>query len=245
MKKIIASFGWLMLLLPLISVAGNKSFLNSINGGFAETETRQVSNFKGVSSGGSFDVFITMGGQESLKLEGDKEDLAKIETVVEDGILKVRFQKKMNSSWFNTHEKVRVYITAKQLDEVSLSGSGNIKVDGTIKSTDFKTKLSGSGNISLAANASTFNAAISGSGGITVSGETKGSSISISGSGDFNGKGLHSQTTDIKISGSGNAKVNVDETLNAAVSGSGNIYYSGKAQVANVKKSGSGSISKM
>ena len=51
------------------------------------TEERNVSGFKGISSSGSYDIKISMGNKESLKLEGDVEAISDIETVVENGIL--------------------------------------------------------------------------------------------------------------------------------------------------------------
>ena len=82
MKKILASFGWILLLLPLISIAGVKTAFTNSNHA-VHTETRNVSGFHGISSGGSFNVYITLGNQESLRLEGDADVLKEIETVVE------------------------------------------------------------------------------------------------------------------------------------------------------------------
>ena len=210
----------------------------------AVDETRNVSGFTGITSAGSYNVIITMGNTESLRLEGNAEQLAEIETVVEDGILKIRDKKRTGSWRNNLNGKVNVYIGAKSLKSITLSGSGDIDVKGVVKSPEVSTTLSGSGNISLAVDATTYSVTISGSGGIKASGNADNAKINVSGSGNFKGDGLRTNATNARVSGSGNITVNADKTLDASMSGSGNIRYSGSASVKS-SKSGSGRISKL
>jgi hypothetical protein len=207
-------------------------------------ETREVSGFSGISSAGSYNVFITMGNTESLKIEGDSEQISLIETVVEDGILKIR-TKNRNKSWKqNFNGKVNIYVTAKSLEKITLSGSGNIKVSGVVKANDLNTTLSGSGSISLSVDADNYTATISGSGGINVKGNAENAKINLSGSGSFEGRDLKTSATTARVNGSGGVRIQADKSIEAAMSGSGNIRYSGNASVRSTK-SGSGNISKM
>ncbi|MEO8794369.1 MAG: head GIN domain-containing protein [Daejeonella sp.] len=211
----------------------------------ASTENRQVSGFKGISSSGSYDVKVTMGNTESLKIEGDEELLKEIETVVEDGILKIRTKKhSSNWNWKKGWGKVTVYIHAKSLNNITLSGSGNIRIEGTVKATKLTNSVSGSGNIFLNVQADEYISNISGSGEINIGGNANKAMIKVSGSGSFAGKSFSADIADVKVSGSGNVHIKADKTLNAAVSGSGNIRYSGNPQVSKTK-SGSGNISRM
>jgi hypothetical protein len=241
MKRIAASLGWLILLVPFISVAGVKTIYASA--ALPKTENRTVSGFHGVYSGGSYDVFITIGGKESLRLEGDEEVIEKIETVVEDGILKIRNKNKFNFGWSN--EKIRIYITAKSLDNLTMSGSGTMQVQSPLKSENFQAKISGSGSIKAQVTCSNLSGHISGSGEIYLSGSSKASSFSISGSGDINAKSLSTENTSVKISGSGSVTVDAREAIDASISGSGDVYYvSGNPHV-NMHKSGSGKVRKI
>src|SRR6478672_9046877 len=142
-------------------------------------ETRNVSGFTGITSAGSYNVTITMGNTESLKLEGDAEQIADIETVVENGILKIR-NKKSTGSWKNGWSgKVNIYVNAKSLKSITLSGSGDINVRGTVKSSDVTTTLSGSGSITLTVDATNYLATISGSGEIKASGRADNAKINV------------------------------------------------------------------
>jgi hypothetical protein len=245
MKKLLASFGWILLLLPALSFAGIRTTFSNINSAWFETENRPVGPFSSVSSSGSFDVYIKMGQQESLRLEGSKDLISRIETVVENGDLKIRLKKNNHKSWrFGVNEKVRVYVTAKALKSVNMSGSGDMKVDGIIKGENFQSRLSGSGSIKVNVNVSNYLAAISGSGELTAWGSAKNTDISVSGSGNFKGEKLQTSAANVKVSGSGDVSIHADQSLNAAVSGSGDVYYAGNARV-NSKTSGSGNVKRL
>ena len=207
-------------------------------------ETRQVSDFHAISAGGSYNVFITIGNTESLRLEGDADIISEIETKVEQGILKIRNKKQLNGSSWNNKGKVDIYIQAKKLDSMTQSGSGNIQVEGKLKSADFSSTVSGSGNMSLNVDTENFIAIISGSGKIRVKGTAENTKITVAGSGGFDGSNLKSSVSNIKVSGSGNVSIAVDKELNALLSGSGKIRYSGNAHV-NSTTSGSGNISRL
>lgn len=241
MKKLLASFGWVLLLLPLISVAGTKTMLRALESP-ADSDVRKVSHFTGISSSGSYEVFVKMGSTENLRIEGDTEDIENVETVVDNGLLKIRSKKRL-SGWNLNSSTVRIYITAKSLKDLTVSGSGKINISETLKTDRLNTSVSGSGSISLNVQATTLNANLSGSGNIKVSGSAENVRISISGSGQFKGRDLKASTADVKVSGSGQASVFVNKTLNASLSGSGRIHYSGNA-VVHQTKSGSGSIIK-
>jgi hypothetical protein len=219
----------------------NSTTINSKN--LLSDDERQVSGFSEITVSGRHNVYITMGTTESLRLEGDADEINEIETKVENGVLKIRNKKQMNTRGWNDSGKVNIYIQAKSLNNIVLSGSGNIEVKGKVKSTNLNTTISGSGSISVNIEVENYNGVISGSGEIYAKGTATNARITIAGSGDFNGSGLRTSNTSAKVSGSGDISIIADKQLEALTSGSGDIRYSGNA-VVNSKKSGSGNISK-
>jgi hypothetical protein len=206
-------------------------------------DERQVSGFSGITISGRHNVYITMGNTESLRLEGDAAAINEIETKVESGVLKIRNKKQMNTRSWNNTGKVNIYIQAKSLNSMVLSGSGNVEVDGKLKSANLNNTISGSGSIELNIDVENYNAVISGSGEISAKGNAKNARITIAGSGDFDGQNFKTSNANAKVSGSGDISIIADKQLDAVVSGSGDIRYTGSAKV-NSTKSGSGSISK-
>lgn len=219
----------------------NSTIINSKN--FLARDDRQVAGFSGIVVSGRHNVYITMGSTEGLRLEGDADVVNEVETKVENGVLKIHNKKQMNTRSWNNTGKVNIYIQAKRLNSIILSGSGNVEVKGKVKSTNLTTTLSGSGSVSANFEVENYNALISGSGQIYAKGSAINAKITIAGSGDFNGSGLRTSNTSAKVSGSGDISILVDKQLEALTSGSGDIRYGGNA-VVNSKKSGSGNISK-
>ncbi len=206
-------------------------------------EARVVKNFHAVSSSGSFDVTVKMGNTESISLEGDKQDLDRIETLVQNGILKIRLKRDVNT-WNQSIGNVNIIVTAKKLDGLMLSGSGSIDLQGKLNSAGADIQLSGSGKITASLDTQTAGIALSGSGSINLTGEVGSANISISGSGDVNAKNLISDKSQVQIAGSGNVYLNTKEELNATVLGSGSVRYKGNPKLT-VSKVGPGSVEKM
>jgi hypothetical protein len=245
MKRLFYSIVMIGIMLPgsnLNSTAGTVVSISKSQS--SADDQRKVSGFTGISSSGSFDVKITMGTKESLRLQGDKEAIEEIETVVEKGILKIKNKSRSGWNMNFRREKVIIYVEAKSLNTITLSGSGKISVNGVVKANRLANNLSGSGSITLSADTREYVAAISGSGEIFVKGNADRAQVKISGSGDFEGKNLKTSEAEVHVSGSGNASIFANKTLHAVISGSGNISYGGDAKVSRTK-SGSGSITKI
>jgi hypothetical protein len=207
-----------------------------------DSENRNVSSFKGVSLSGSYDYYITQGYSESVRIEAPSKLLRYIVTEVKNGVLQV--YTKNNTDWnIFRDEKVIIYITAKEVNSVQLSGSGDVFFKEGIKANSLRVTLSGSGDITGRVTASEVDCDLTGSGDIQLSGRAENAKIKIVGSGDFSGGTLQTTNTYVEVVGSGDAKVNARESLNAKVAGSGDIRYSGNPK--NVKRttSGSGDIS--
>jgi len=225
--------------LALFAIAGfvGKTFAQS-------EETRSVSGYHGIASGGSFTVYVKIDGTETLRLKGKAEDLRKIETVVEDGVLQIRFPKE--NQW--KHDRIGhidVYVTAKSLSSIGLGGSGSIDVDGVVKGEKVKVSMGGSGNINTAVEGGTLNVSIAGSGNITLKGKAGDSQISIAGSGNLKASDLKVDAADISIAGSGDVHMDIEKSISAHIAGSGNVVYTGKANISTISSAGSGRVTRM
>jgi hypothetical protein len=206
-----------------------------------KTETRDVKGFTKVSFGVAGNLYINIGPEFKVVLEGDKSILDDILTEVSAGRLVIK-----KDNWrMNFNEKVTVTITMPELNGLGVSGSGKAEIRDAVKTSDMNLSVSGSGK--LYANdltLSNLKCSISGSGDIAIggNGKTGTADISISGSGNYTGEQLKIGTADISISGSGNCTCNVTESLKAGISGSGNLIYLGNAPKVDSRVSGSGHV---
>lgn len=208
-----------------------------------ETQNRNVPGFHAISSSGSFDVELRQGGAEAVKVEADAEVINEIVTEVKGGTLQIHSKNTHNwgNLWNNRH--VKIYVTAKNLDNISLSGSGDFQIDNQFNATELALQISGSGDFYGAINVKTVAVSISGSGDFKLSGKAEESTIGISGSGDFNAGGLITKATAIRVSGSGDANIYASEKLDAVVNGSGDVHYGGHPRSVSKSAHGSGDIS--
>lgn len=210
---------------------------------FANTEDRPVSNFHAIESSGSFDVYITQGNTEAVKVDAPEDVIGKILTEVKDGTLRIYTKEKF--SWKNifNNKKVSIYVTVKSVDAISLSGSGNVNFkDGLTARGDMHLHISGSGNVQGKLTAKSLDASVSGSGNLRLSGSAENQNASVSGSGNYSARDFTSANVNVSVSGSGNAAVYASESINARVSGSGGVHYGGNPKNVSKSKSGSGSI---
>lgn len=208
-------------------------------------ETRQVSGFHSIGSGGPFIVHVKIDGTETLKIRADKDIIGKIETIVEDGKLSIRF--KNHDHWDRDDygkEPIEVYVTAKSLSGLGMAGSGSITVDGELTGENVKISVAGSGSIHTASKSEDLHVSISGSGSIDLRGSTNVAKISIAGSGQLMAKEFKAADASVSIAGSGNAHFAAEKNISAHIAGSGNVVYSGSASVSESKTVGSGRVTK-
>jgi hypothetical protein len=203
-------------------------------------ETRNLSGFTRVNFGISGDLYITIGSEFKVVLEGKKSLLEEIETEVSGSKLSIR-----NENWhMHGSEKVTVYVTMPELTGLGVSGSGKAEIKDAVKAENLDFSVSGSGRILTAGlDLGKLNVGISGSGDVIVGagGESKNAEVSISGSGNYSGEELKIADADFSISGSGSCKCNVTDKLEASVSGSGTITYIGSPKI-DARVSGSGRV---
>jgi len=204
-------------------------------------EKRNVRDFSKVSFGIPGTLYINIGPEFKVVLEGDQDDLEDIITEVSDDKLVIKLER----NWgMNMNEKVVVHITMPELKGLGVSGSGKAEIRDAVKTKDLSFSVSGSGKLYPGnIEAENLNCSISGSGDIILdhSGNVGNAEIGISGSGNYSGESLEIDNADISISGSGSCTCNVKEELHARVSGSGDVYYVGNPKI-DARVSGSGKI---
>ncbi|MBK7710765.1 MAG: DUF2807 domain-containing protein [Bacteroidales bacterium] len=205
-----------------------------------EKDTRNLSGFTKVNFGVSGDLYINIGSEFKVVLEGEKSLLDEIETEVSGSKLVIK-----KDSWHSHgNEKVTVYITMPELTGLGVSGSGKAEIRDAVKAENLDFSVSGSGRIVTTDLAiGKLNVGISGSGDVIIggNGEAASADVSISGSGNYSGEALKIARADFSISGSGSCKCYVTDILEASVSGSGNVTYTGNPKI-DARVSGSGRV---
>ena len=229
----------------LLSLSGNAQWGKTIKGnGNTVTIQRSTGEYDGVSLSGWFDVDLVSGNEGEITLKGEENLLEYIITEVKDGKLVIKTEKGINLKTSGWNSEIRITVPIESINSVSMAGSGDIVGKTKIKTDNFSTAMSGSGDITLDLDTTSISASMSGSGDITLSGSTVDFEATISGSGDIEAYDLDAENVNATVSGSADIQVTATKSIKARVSGSGDISYKGNPEKVDTKTSGSGDISK-
>lgn len=204
-----------------------------------EQQSFQVGAFDSIELAAPHDVVVTVGGQPTVRAEGDADMIQRLEVQVDGSRLKIGTRSGI--SWTSSSGRVTVYVTTPSLQAAEVTGSGDMRV-GALRTPRFGGRLTGSGSLTveaLQADAAEFR--LTGSGDLQAAGRARQTSLNIAGSGNAALAGLQAETASISVAGSGNAELRATGTASVAVRGSGNVVVTGGAQCA-VSRRGSGVV---
>jgi hypothetical protein len=181
------------------------------------TQSRDVAPFTSIELAGSNNLVVRVGEEQSVVVKADDNLIDRVTTQVQSGTLVIG-----NNGSFSTESPMSVDVTVPTLDALTLSGSGNIAIDG-IEAESLKVTLPGRGTLTGNGTATRLDVTVSGSGVVQFT---------------------HVVATDVQaaVSGSGTIFVTATKSLDAAVSGSGAILYAGTPQNVTRSITGSGAI---
>ncbi len=221
----------LQLLMALVLCACYPLYANTIvpGSGTPAGEDRIVTGVNSVTLATMGDLTISLGEQESLRVEAEENLLPNIETRTWSGMLTIR-QKEQTE--LRPTKPIRYYLTVKTLERLAASSSGNIDAPA-VQAGSFSIIVNSSGGIHLAGlTADSLEVEISSSGGVRIdAGQVGGQTVAINSSGEYAAGDLRSATADVRINSSGDATIWVTDRLNAVISSSGNVNYFGKPEV--------------
>ncbi len=211
----------------------------------AQKRTIDVSSFSELSFAVSGNVYLKQGSNESVEVDCSDETFDKIEFDLSGDRLTIKRRGKWNWRDGIRNSDLDVYITMKDVERLSVSGSGTITSENQIETDEIRLSVSGSGDLELDLNSTNTDIRISGSGDVRLNGTSDKTEARISGSGKIKAEDMESRTFEASINGSGNCYVTVTEEVVANISGSGNVYYNGRPDRVISNSSGSGKIRKL
>ncbi len=211
----------------------------------AQKRTVNVGDFSELSLGIPGNLYLKQGNTTSVEIECDDDDFEDIEFKMNGDRLSITKEGKWSwkDGWNNSD--VTIYVIMREIEELTVSGSGNIQGKGSLDVENIDLAVSGSGDIELDLSGSELEARISGSGSISLSGSAKAATAIISGSGKVKAEDMTVSSFEARISGSGNCYITATDEIEASISGSGSVYYDGNPDRVISNSSGSGKVKRM
>jgi len=197
--------------------------------GTVKRQVRQVAHFNGLAFEMPGKLELRLGDSEGVTIEADDNLLPLVETVVENGTLKIRPTKRnMNLRTRN----LKVVVQARQIERLALGGSGSIDAD-SLRAPRLNIDLGGSGEIHVhKLDSDAVAVTLGGSGDFKAGGgSARKLSVSIGGSGTVDMGRVQSDSASISVAGSGEATVWARNELSMTIAGSGDVNYYGDPRV--------------
>ena len=211
--------------------------------GIVSAEDIPVTEFEQIKLKGSGNIFLTQGAVPSLRISAEDNVLKKMTAEIKNN--KLTISRKTFLKCIRPTEPINIYITADNITEMQINGSGKITGVNRLVLDNVDLNINGSGDINLELEADLLETAITGSGKITLKGFGDTQNFTLNGSGGLNAPEFITDNSSITINGSGRAEVNTDMELKILINGSGEVLYHGDPESINQKINGSGKIQKL
>lgn len=205
------------------------------------TKTRTTDSYDEIKLVGSLDVELVAGKEGRIKVAAESNLQEYIVTEVKGNTLKISTKEGVNIQP-SMNKSIKITVPFEDIEEVSITGSGDIWNTDIIKGDRFKASVTGSGDLILHLNVKDVEGSVTGSGDIKLKGKSQNFRCRVTGSGDFMAYDLESENVEAVVSGSGDIQVYASKFLKATVSGSGDITYKGKPAKQDFNTSGSGDV---
>ena len=258
MKKIVIAL--FLITVSAVSFAQNtKSVVYDAN-----AEVRKVDEFKAVDVSNAITVYLSQGAETAVAISTENGDKNKVKTEVRNGVLKIYMESDFWGKWGGRDEKVKAYVTVKDINKLVASGASHIRIadkltvsnlkvvcsgassiKGELKADDLKFDLTGASSTNLIINTNKLYVDMSGASSGNFSGSSSELMIDASGASSFKGFDLVANTCIADASGASTIRVNVAKEFSKIhASGASSIHYKGDATIKNFESSGASSIKK-
>lgn len=234
MKKILLAVASVALLQFTSVAQHHDDDKNKIEGsGNIITKDFPVQAFDEIHSGGVFNVILTQGDKEQVKIEGDDNLMDIFDVRNEGSKLILKMKKETN---FNSKKGIKIYVTFRKLKHMELSMVGNVSAGKNLSFDNLTINHQGVGTVTLDLTAQTLNVDSKGVGSMKLSGKAESAVVKNKGVGSFEAADLVVQKMNIENIGVGSAVVNAEKELTVKDSFIGKVRNKGAATAKKLNK---------
>jgi hypothetical protein len=204
-------------------------------------EDRNLSGFTVINLSNAFDVYISQGTEDAVAVAAiDASTTKNIKTQISGGVLYVSFDQKGWGSWKNN--KLKAYITVKNLQKLTVSGACNVSFVDAITSDRLLVSISGASDIKGRVKVNSLKVGASGASNISLTGTATETDFNISGACSIKSLDLVTDNCAVVASGASSIRLTINKYLKANVSGASDIRYKGTVGCFETKTSGASDI---
>ncbi|HET9058007.1 MAG TPA: head GIN domain-containing protein [Chitinophagaceae bacterium] len=236
MKKLL-----FFLLLSATLVKAQEKIINDEN-----AVKREVKSFHGIAVGSGIDLIIQQGNEEAVAVSASEPKYReKIITVVENGILKIYYEKE--DGWFISginSKKLKAYVSFRELDTLKGGSGSEITVNGSISSKKLGIRLSSGASFTGKVDVGDLSVSQSSGAGSNFSGKAANLTVKSSSGALFRGYDLSVEFCTARVSSGGLIRVTVNKELSVKATSGGAVRYKGSGLIRSIDTGSGGSVSR-
>jgi hypothetical protein len=210
-------------------------------------EKRNVSGFHGVEVSTGIKLILTAGGTEEAAVSAATTEFRdKIVTKVENGILKIYYENKLDA--INTRKQkkdLKAYVSYKSLDHLNANSGAQIIMDGTLKAASLKMKVNTGATVKGAINVDDLDVDQNTGSVVTLTGNAGKMDVDGDTGSMFEGIDLKTGSCNVTASTGAGIYITVQKELYVKANTGGFVKYKGDAGIREIKTNTGGSVSKI
>ena len=231
MKKVL--FILFALVIQVALIAQDKKTLEG--NGKMVTKDFNVSSFEELKASGVYELKLSQGNTESVKIEAD-ENLQELFIVKNEGKTLVIEMKKMENTNLKIKSKLKVYVSFKNLTSLDIKTVGDVNNEGSLSFKDLEMNNKSVGDVNLKLTANKININNKSVGRFKLSGKAEDAVLKSNSVGSLEAGDFVVQTVYIENRGVGNAEVNAVKALKVKDHSLGKVQNKGAAPVRKMNK---------
>lgn len=205
-----------------------------------KTETREITSFDKIEVTGNIKVEMKLGETESVMIKTMNVDPKEIITEVKNKLLKI----KMSSNLFDDNVQVTIYLTFKEIKEITSNAGAEIRIKDRIEGDKLFVSATSGGRILMKVNLNEIDIKVYQGAHVEISGNCKIQESFISTGGVLSASTFECDEVFIKMNAKAQAEIIANQKIDANVKSGANLSFFGKPTEESLKTSLGGNISK-
>jgi Putative auto-transporter adhesin, head GIN domain len=210
-------------------------------------EKRTVSGFHGIEVSTGIELTITEGNTEEVAVSAATTEWSdKIVTKVENGILKIYYENKLNAINSKKEKKeLKAWVSYKSLDRLDANTGAQVEIEGTLKAASMKMNVNTGATVKGLVNIDDLNVDQNTGSVVTLSGNAGKLDVNGDTGSMFKGIDLETSNCNAKVSTGAGIYITVQKELYIKANTGGYVKYKGDAGIREIKTNTGGSVSKI
>lgn len=189
-------------------------------------ETREIDSFDKIEVFGNIKVEMKLGDKESLKIETKNVDPSEVTTVIKDKLLKIM----MKSNLFDEEVKVKIYLTFKEIREITSNASAEIKILDEVKGDKIFAEATSGGRILMRVKLNAIDLKVYQGAHIDISGSSKLQESFVNTGGVLAASNFECDEVFIRMNTGGKAEIIANKRIEANVNTGASLNFFGKPE---------------